>query len=78
MEDYKLSTSDNPFSPRTEWDSWRQWDTIHGYNTLELLSRFWYQSDNLSEYENDLAYDLAIETIINEVPTGTDAIWVLV
>ncbi len=76
--DFMLSTSDNPFNPVTDYDEWRNWDCRHGYYTMELLARFYYHSDNLSDAENALAYDLAIDTVINEIPTGSDARWILV
>lgn len=34
-----LSTSDNPYNPLTDYDSWDAYDRQHGYNTPEYLAR---------------------------------------
>lgn len=34
-----LSTSDNPYSPLTDYDSWYAYDHQKGYNTSEYLAR---------------------------------------
>ena len=34
-----LSTVDNPYDPRTDWDEWFNYDTTHGYNTCGLVAR---------------------------------------
>lgn len=34
-----LTTSDNPFNPKTDYDKWRNWDEDAGYNTEAYLAR---------------------------------------
>lgn len=59
-----LSTSDNPWDPWTQWDEWRAWDEQAGYWTLSYLARIAQSSDELSEADQDLAVELAIEEIV--------------
>lgn len=34
-----LSTSDNPYNPLTDYDSWDAYDRLKGYGTSEYLAR---------------------------------------
>lgn len=63
-ESLLLSTSDNPWNPWTEWDQWFSYDTQAGHHTLNYLARIVTSSDELSEADQDLAYDLAVEEIL--------------
>jgi hypothetical protein len=38
-EETMLTTSDNPFNPFTDYDSWYEFDVINGYHTCALLGR---------------------------------------
>ena len=38
-EDSVLTTIDNPYDPKTEYDKWLEFDHSKGYNTSELLDR---------------------------------------
>lgn len=70
MTDYMLTTVDNPYNPWTDWDSWKAWDEMSGYNTLPLLGRVVATSNDLSEADEALAYDLAVNEIVNENVSG--------
>jgi hypothetical protein len=62
---YMLTTVDNPFNPFTQFDEWRVWDERTGYNTLSYLGRVVITSDELSEADQDLAREQAIDEIVN-------------
>lgn len=62
--DYLLTTTDNPFNPHKQWDEWYSWDEAAGYSTCGLLARIVKTSDELSEADNELAIDQAIEEIV--------------
>lgn len=34
-----LTTKDNPFNPKLQYDSWKTWDEQNGYHTEALLAR---------------------------------------
>lgn len=67
---YMLTTTDNPFSPFTQFDEWYTYDEAHGYHTCGLLARFTITSDALSEADQELSIQQAIDDIIRENFTG--------
>lgn len=64
MEDSMITTVDNPFDPHTQFDEWNAWDQKAGYNTLSYLGRVVRTSDELSEADQNQAYDDAVDDII--------------
>lgn len=68
--DYALSTLDNPFNPITQFDEWFAYDTSMGYNTCGLLARIAKTSNELSEADNDLAIDQAMDEIVKQNVLG--------
>jgi hypothetical protein len=60
-----LTTIDNPFSPFTQYDEWYIYDESHGYHTCGYLARIAKSSDELSEEDESLALDQAMDEIIS-------------
>lgn len=52
-----LTTLDNPFNPKTDYDKWRNWDISNGYNTEEYL-------DRVSNIPPDLDDDNEVSSLI--------------
>ena len=67
---YMLTTVDNPFDPFTQFDEWLAWDTKAGYNSAALLGRVAVVSDSLSEPDQALAIQGAIDEIVSENVSG--------
>ena len=67
---HMLTTIDNPYNPFTEWDRWYQFDEASGYHTSGYLARIVRTSDELSEADQDLALESAIDEIIKENING--------
>jgi hypothetical protein len=65
-----LSTVDNPYNPFTHWDEWWSYDTTHGHDTAGLLARIAINSDELSESDQELSNEYAIDEILREDPRG--------
>jgi hypothetical protein len=65
-----LSTSDNPYDPFTQWDQWYAYDMDHGYHTPSYLARLVVQSNDLSEADQALAIENAIDEIVSENVNG--------
>lgn len=59
-----LTTVDNPFDPFTDFDEWFQWDASAGYYTCSLLARMVHSSSQLSEEDQVLAIEQAIDDIM--------------
>ena len=41
MNDYMLTTMDNPYNPWTDYEDWYLWDQQHGYNLPGYLARIY-------------------------------------
>ena len=70
MAQRMLTTVDNPFSPFTQFDEWLQYDMAAGYDTSGMLARVAMVSDDMSEKDQDLVIDAAIQEIVDENITG--------
>ena len=62
--DYLLTTFDNPYDPFTQNALWMLFDKEKGYNTLEYLGRVIKLTPEMTQKEENEAYDLAVDTII--------------
>jgi hypothetical protein len=59
-----LTTSDNPYDPFDNFDAWYAYDESKNYNSCSYLARIARTSDELSEADNELAIEKAIDEII--------------
>lgn len=66
----RLTTTDNPFDPFTQWDEWFAYDLALGYNTSGFLARFVFLADDTTEADARLAVELAIDEIVSENVNG--------
>ena len=63
MRTVMLTTSDNPFDPFTQFADWYRFDVDKGYDSCSLLSRCCPTSIDLTETENEMAIEIAIDEI---------------
>jgi hypothetical protein len=68
--EYMLTTVDNPFDPFTRFDEWLEYDARMGYNTPSFLDRIAKDSSELSEPDQALAIQNAIDEIVQENVSG--------
>jgi hypothetical protein len=64
MPQSMLTTIDNPFNPFTQFDEWYAYDESKGYHTCAYLARITKSSDELSQADEDLAIESAINEIV--------------
>jgi hypothetical protein len=68
--EYMLTTVDNPFDPFTRFDEWLEYDMRLGYNTSAFLARVSKVSNDISEPDQALAIQNAIDEIVSENVSG--------
>jgi hypothetical protein len=68
--EYMLTTVDNPFDPFTQFEEWMQYDVSMGYNTAAFLDRIAKVSNDLSQPDQALAIQNAIDEIVQENVSG--------
>lgn len=68
--EYMLTTVDNPFNPFTRFDEWLQYDISMGYNTSAFLARIANVSDDLTQQDQAIAIQNAIDEIVQENVLG--------
>lgn len=59
-----LTTFDNPFDPFEQFASWFLFDEEKGYHSCSYIGRIARTSSQLSDEENDLEIERAIDEII--------------
>lgn len=59
-----LTTTDNPYDPSEQFESWFLFDVEKGYNSCAYLGRIAKTSEQFSDEENDKEVERAIDEII--------------
>lgn len=70
MAQYMVTTTDNPYNYFTHFDEWLAFDTLMGYHTLSFLARIVRTSDDLSEADQEAAFDDAVNEIVEHNVLG--------
>jgi len=64
MKQCMLTTIDNPYDPFEQFDDWYMYDLDKGYGSSSYLARIARTSDQLTDEENALEVERAIDEII--------------
>lgn len=59
-----LTTVDNPYSPKDNYDKWKQWDEDNGYNTESFIARL---IDSDIDMDDELSMNEAIDNAKQEI-----------
>lgn len=62
--DYMLTTVDNPYNPFTHYDEWYAYDEAAGYHSTSFLARVALTSEELSDADQQIAIEDAIDEIV--------------
>ncbi len=65
-----LTTIDNPYNPIEQFNQWFLFDEEKGYHSTAYLGRIARTSEQLSDEENDLEVERAIDEIIKHDVLG--------
>ena len=65
-----LTTTDNPHNPFDDYPAWFSFDARRGYHTASFLARLVVTSENISDADQRLAIEQAIDEIVAENITG--------
>jgi hypothetical protein len=65
MRHAMLTTIDNPFNPFERFDDWFNYDRDKGYDSCQYLARIAVTSDELSEVDQALAVERAVDEIVD-------------
>jgi len=69
-DEVMITTTDNPFNPLLDYDSWMRWDMMKGYNTNALLARITITSHELSDEDQSVALRRAMDEIVKYNASG--------
>lgn len=64
MSEVMLTTIDNPYNPFTHFEEWYVYDLSKGYDSCGYLARIAKTSSSLSEKDESLAIEEAIDEIV--------------
>lgn len=70
MDEYMLTTYDNPFNPFTHFEEWRAYDESNGHHTLSFLARVVRSSHDLSVADELLSIQEGIDEIVRMNVSG--------
>lgn len=62
--DLMLTTVDNPFNPKTDYDKWQQWDEDNGYYTESYIARLIADEEGF-----DIDDDVKMKELVDKVIT---------
>lgn len=61
-----LTTIDNPFNPKTDYDKWQTWDRENGYHTEQYIARL-IEMDEEYDVNDELKLDQINDKVIQEI-----------
>lgn len=66
-----LSTIDNPFNPKTDYDMWKRWDNDNGYDTEEYIARL-INMEETYDVDDEFTLNILTTKVINEILENDD------
>ena len=66
VDDLMLSTIDNPYNPKTEYDMWKDYDVTNGHNTEEYIARL-VLMESAYEIDDEFQMNVVTSKVINDI-----------
>lgn len=64
--DLMLTTVDNPFNPKTDYDKWQQWDEDNGYYTESYIARLIADEEGF-DIDDDVKMKELVDKVITDI-----------
>lgn len=61
-----LTTVDNPFNPKTDYDKWQQWDEDNGYYTESYIARLIADEEGF-DIDDDVKMKELVDKVITDI-----------
>lgn len=61
-----LTTIDNPYNPKTDYDKWKEWDADNGYNTEAFIARL-VDMEGYVEDNDDIKIHEVMDNVIHDI-----------
>ena len=71
-EDLMLTTVDNPYDPKSDYDKWRSWDLERGYNTEEYIARLLYLNEPNLDIDDEFSVNVATNEAVRSILDNDD------
>lgn len=62
-----LTTIDNPYNPKTDYDNWKEWDQDNGYYTEEFIARLIDMEEEDFDVDDDMKLNELRDRVIQEI-----------
>jgi hypothetical protein len=69
VDELMLTTSDNPYNPKTDYDNWKQWDEDNGYDTESYVARVLVMQGQF-DVDDEFKINLLLEKVYHEILTN--------
>lgn len=70
-DELMLSTIDNPYNPKTDYDMWKRWDKDNGYNTEEYIARLVKMEEDF-DIDDDFMLNILTTKVVNDILENDD------
>lgn len=70
-EDLVLTTIDNPYNPKQEYEKWKTWDQENGYNTEEYIARLINMESNY-QVDDEFALNHILDKVMDDILANDD------
>lgn len=61
-----LTTKDNPYNPKTDYDKWKSWDEDNGYETEAYVARLLSMEEDF-DIDDEIVLDTLTDKVVTEI-----------